>query len=240
MSRKHSIKRKFQKQKDKDQSLQALPDSKVTIASNISKKNEEVEKLKVEPKVSPLKDKNWKAKQSKPLLKGQNPEKLSIKGKFEKQKDEDKSLQSLPDFKDSFEVDVIPADCNDMEFFQIMTPVYIRMPLASHDKEGNLQALPKEEIKWKLKESDKVVNIKASTEDSPLKDRNGKTKKSRVTFTPILKRSNPEESSEYELEVVGQRKLKHNNMNATHLPNRTSSSSSSMDTSSSDSDENDE
>merc|ERR1719204_128682 len=109
------------------------------------------------------------------------------------------------------------------------------MPLASHDKEGNLQALPKEEIKWKLKESDKVVNIKASTEDSPLKDRNGKTKKSRVTFTPILKRSNPEESSEYELEVVGQRKLKHNNMNATHLPNRTSSSSSSMDTSSSES-----
>ena len=243
-SRKDSIKRKFQKQKDEDQSLQALPDSKVPIASNKSKKNEGVENLKVEPNVSPLKDKNWKAKQPKPLLKVQNPEKLSIKGKFEKQEDEDKSLQSLPDFKDSFEVDVIPADCNDMEFFQIMTPVYIRMPLASHDKEGNLQALPKKEMKWKLKESDKIVNLEASSEDSPLKDRNGKTKKSRETFRPILKSSNPEESSEHELEVVGQRKLKHNNMNATHLPNKTSSSSSSssssMDTSSSDSDENDE
>ena len=58
----------------------------------------------------------------------------SIMKKFEKQKDKDLSLQSIPDSKDSFEVNVVPVDCNEMEFFQIMTPVYIAMPLAAYKK----------------------------------------------------------------------------------------------------------
>ena len=134
----------------------------------------------------------------------------SIMKKFEKQKDKDLSLQSIPDSKDSFEVNVVPVDCNEMEFFQIMTPVYIAMPLAPTKKVGNLQALPKEEKKWKLEES--VVNLKASSEVSNLEDRNEKTKNSKVTVGYSW---------------------------ATHARNKTSSSKPDIDTSSSDSDKSD-
>ena len=163
----------------------------------------------------------------------------SIKQKFEKPKDKDQSLQSLPESKDSFKVDVNPATSNETEFFQIMTPVYLRMPLSPSDRVGNLQALPeKEEQKRKVEEADKVVELKASSEVSPLKNRNGKTKKSNATFRPILKRKYPTESSESESErVVRQRKSKSNNVNTSHFRNKTSSYS--LD-SSSDSDENDE
>ena len=134
----------------------------------------------------------------------------SIMKQFEKQKDKDLSLQSIPDSKDSFEVNVVPVDCNEMEFFQIMTPVYIAMPLAPTKKLGNLQALPKEEKKWKLKES--LVNLKASSEVSNLEDRNEKTKNSKVTVGYSW---------------------------ATHARNKTSSSKPDIDTSSSDSDKSD-
>ena len=165
----------------------------------------------------------------------------SIKQKFEKPKDKDQSLQSLPESKDSFKVDVNPATSNETEFFQIMTPVYLRMPLSPSDRVGNLQALPeKEEQKRKVEEADKVVELKASSEVSPLKNRNGKTKKSNATFRPILKRKYPTESSESESErVVRQRKSKSNNVNTSHFRNKTSSYSYNLD-SSSDSDENDE
>jgi len=148
----------------------------------------------------------------------------SIKRRLEKRKVKNESLQSkpIPESPDSFEINVIPSEVNEVEFFQIMTPVYIGIPVAASDKVGNLQTLP------------------PVTEDKNWKKNESKAKKSQVTFKPLLKKQNPEDSSVSKSNRIDEKERSNpSRMKTTYLHNQKSSSmdesspSSSMDESSS-------
>jgi len=148
----------------------------------------------------------------------------SIKRRLEKRKVKNESLQSkpIPESPDSFEINVIPSEVNEVEFFQIMTPVYIGIPVAASDKVGNLQTLP------------------PVTEDKNWKKNESKAKKSQVTFKPLLKKQNPDDPSDSKSDrVVIKERSKPSRMKTTYLHNQksssmdSSSSSSSMNSSSS-------